>query len=174
MESIRDMEMQPLPQSQHVPLPTPETSSATYPQPFRAKLASTIGPYSPEAINEMSPLLSGELDEDIGDTLVAEEREQSGGTILGIHNLAIVAPQFFVAIVAALIFKLLGRSDPNDGGGAEGGLRGTNDVVWVLRFGALMSLIGAIVSRRVLVTPSETAYIQLLKAQLKDGEDEQE
>lgn len=168
------MEMVPLPKSQAVPAPSPERTSATYSQPFRAQLASTVRPYSPEATDEMAPLLSGELDEDIEDALAAEEREQSGGTILGIHNLAIVAPQFFVAIVAAVIFKLLGTSDPNDGDGSSGGLRGTNDVVWVLRFGALMSLIGAIVSRRVLVTPSESAYTKLLEAQLKAGGDEQE
>lgn len=60
-----------------------------------------------------------------------QEKEGRGGTILGIHNLAIVVPQFGVALVAAGIFGMLdGREN---GGEGEGGLGGKPDVVWVLR-----------------------------------------
>jgi solute carrier family 45 protein 1/2/4 len=55
-----------------------------------------------------------------------------GGTVLGIHNLSIVAPQFFVALVAAGIFRILdGNGKKTIPGEGEG--MGSNDVVWVLR-----------------------------------------
>jgi solute carrier family 45 protein 1/2/4 len=80
----------------------------------------------------------------------------AGGTIMGIHNLAIVFPQFIVssllfrlvwliiiqvAIVASVIFKLADTHpdvQPTEGG--QGG--GKNGVAWVLRFGGLMALVG--------------------------------
>lgn len=107
---------------------------------------------------------------------------QAGGTILGIHNLAIVAPQFFVALVAAAIFALLKtKRDPSNGlvaddGGdddAGDGLRGQNDVVWVLRFGGLASLVGVLVSRFVLPTRSELEYREFVLAE-EDYEDQQD
>lgn len=88
----------------------------------------------------------------------------SGGTILGIHNLSIVIPQFFVALVAMMIFKALG-SDP-DALENGGGLRGSGDVVWVLRFGGAMSLIGAVVSRWIKSTGSERSYVEMLREQI--------
>ena len=106
-----------------------------------------------------------------------DKREQAGGTILGIHNLAIVAPQFFVAIVAALIFKILGAArDGRVPGEGEDGLRGSNDVVWVLRFGGLASIVGAVASRWVLKTRSERAYVKMLKSrdEVAEGEEDVE
>ncbi|GAA5882529.1 hypothetical protein JCM3774_005187 [Rhodotorula dairenensis] len=111
----------------------------------------------------------------------APNREQKqptvgGGTILGLHNMAVVLPQFFVALVAAAIFKLTAASPSPTryllfkGGGGGGdtfspspgddsnGLRGSNDVVWVLRFGGLAALIGMVVSRWVCETKSEREY----------------
>jgi len=93
----------------------------------------------------------------------------SGGTILGIHNLAIVAPQFLVALIAAGIFELAGRAKAGAGGAGEvgawwageeedGGLQGSNDVVWVLRFGGLAALVGVVASRWVLSPESELDY----------------
>ncbi|GAA5931015.1 uncharacterized protein JCM15063_002521 [Sporobolomyces koalae] len=92
-----------------------------------------------------------------------------GGTVLGIHNLAIVAPQFLVAIVSALIFKLTDAINRKDstvwvgggGGGADEGLRTmTNDVVWVLRFGGLAAIGGAIASRWIIEPRTEHEYKQ--------------
>lgn len=88
---------------------------------------------------------------------------------MGIHNLAIVLPQFIIAIVASIIFRLADgpgnaksleppqTSPPDHGGG------GTTDpiwhpktgVAWVLRFGGLMALIGALICRRVPPTKQE-------------------
>ncbi|KAI3479173.1 hypothetical protein L1887_58876 [Cichorium endivia] len=89
------------------------------------------------------------------------------GTILGIHNLAIVAPQFVVAIIASLIFSavhsshnkihlvltdpllnLAATSTPDVANPAEG-------TVWVLRFGGTMALLAAAATRLVPLTLSE-------------------
>lgn len=96
--------------------------------------------------------------------------------MLGIHNLAIVAPQFVVAIVSAVILKLASTSAAKHsslwattvitggqerGGGGGGGdeLRGSNDVVWVLRFGGLAAIGGAILSRWVIPPGTEKEYV---------------
>ena len=44
----------------------------------------------------------------------------AGGTIMGIHNLAIVFPQFLIAIIASFIFKMSEATAGNEGspGGA--------------------------------------------------------
>ncbi|KAJ8086780.1 hypothetical protein PM082_005605 [Marasmius tenuissimus] len=81
----------------------------------------------------------------------------AGGTILGVHNLAIVVPQFVVAIATSIIFRIV---DGNDAGNPEAGdstYYGKNGVAWVLRFGGLCTLVGAILARRVSPTPTEKA-----------------
>jgi solute carrier family 45 protein 1/2/4 len=91
----------------------------------------------------------------------------AGGTIMGIHNLAIVLPQFIIAIVASIIFKLadggkdvtdaagfMGDSDDPGGPGAPHYVDRTG-VAWVLRFGGLMALVGAAICRRVPPTKTE-------------------
>ncbi|KAK4049935.1 hypothetical protein OIV83_003759 [Microbotryomycetes sp. JL201] len=129
----------------------------------------------------------------------ATHQNKTGATILGIHNLSIVAPQFLVALVAALIFKLLDGApkqlpsnehvrqalavvvtlatgddgEPTGDEDARNQLRGKNDVVWVLRFGGLVSLVGVWVSRFLVETSSERMY----KAQVLswyDGIDEED
>lgn len=84
-----------------------------------------------------------------------------GGTILGLHNLAIVLPQLFIAVVSAGIFRLTSRAASRalgDGGGGEGELGGHDDVVWVLRFGGLASFLGVFASRWLEETTSERRY----------------
>ncbi|TKY89280.1 hypothetical protein EX895_001811 [Sporisorium graminicola] len=88
------------------------------------------------------------------------------GTILGIHNLAIVAPQFVVAIIASLIFSAVHSA--RDGihlvlgdavmvGMAEESAVGNpaEGTVWVLRFGGAMALCAALATRYVPLTLSE-------------------
>ncbi|KAF9268105.1 MFS general substrate transporter [Marasmius fiardii PR-910] len=80
----------------------------------------------------------------------------AGGTILGVHNLAIVIPQFVVALVTSVIFRMV------DGGNGtatedESTYYGKNGVAWVLRFGGFCTLIGALLARRVSPTPTEKA-----------------
>ncbi|EST05162.1 Major facilitator superfamily domain, general substrate transporter [Kalmanozyma brasiliensis GHG001] len=92
----------------------------------------------------------------------AHNEASGAGTILGIHNLAIVAPQFVVAIIASLIFSaahsnhngvhlVLGERlvvQETAGNPAEG-------TMWVLRFGGAMALIAAWATRYVPLTLSE-------------------
>ncbi|GAA5919660.1 hypothetical protein JCM6882_003831 [Rhodosporidiobolus microsporus] len=98
-----------------------------------------------------------------------KRQRPSGGTLLGIHNLSIVLPQFFVALVAAIIFHFTSSppappaspTSPSpsslfsplsilsnistSAAGAPAAAQ-TNDVVHVLRFGGLFALLGAFVS----------------------------
>ncbi|KIY49325.1 MFS general substrate transporter [Fistulina hepatica ATCC 64428] len=77
----------------------------------------------------------------------------AGGTILGIHNLAIVMPQFVIAIVSSFIFKIVDGPTEIDGDT----FYGKNGVAWVLRFGGLCTLFGAMAARRVSPTVTEKA-----------------
>jgi len=98
----------------------------------------------------------------------------AGGTVLGIHNLAIVAPQFLVrlvisyrldvwtsdifqvAIVNSIIFKIVdGPVTISSGVGGGETYYGKTGVGWVLRFGGLCAFIGAFVARMVPPTPTE-------------------
>ncbi|RDB22586.1 General alpha-glucoside permease [Hypsizygus marmoreus] len=80
----------------------------------------------------------------------------SGGTVLGIHNLAIVLPQFIVALVTSAIFRIVDGTSPNATTDHSTYL-GKTGVGWVLRFGGLMTLFGAMLVRRVPPTPTEKA-----------------
>ncbi|KAG0213930.1 hypothetical protein BGX28_003108 [Mortierella sp. GBA30] len=94
------------------------------------------------------------------------------GLVLGVHNMYVVFPQFVDAIVASSLFALLESFPPQDDGpippgpvpappprywpGFEyaGSLRliralEPEPVGWVLRFGGLMALVGAYLSRRL-------------------------
>lgn len=102
---------------------------------------------------ERQPLLRrhslGPRDED---EELAGAKPIAGGTVLGIHNLAIVIPQFIVAIVASAIFKIVDAAeDPNN----HNTYLGKDGVGWVLRFGGLMTLAGAFVARMVPPTKTE-------------------
>ncbi|KAJ7179008.1 MFS general substrate transporter [Mycena filopes] len=80
----------------------------------------------------------------------------AGGTILGVHNLAIVAPQLIVAIATSFIFKIVDGhldADPDN----ESTYFGKNGVAWVLRFGGVCTLFGALLARKVSPTPTERA-----------------
>lgn len=85
----------------------------------------------------------------------------AGGTILGIHNLAIVFPQFLVspfrplpisvltsskiAIISSIIFKLA-DAQAHENPANTGAFYGKNGVAWVLRFGGLCTLVRPLLS----------------------------
>jgi solute carrier family 45 protein 1/2/4 len=79
--------------------------------------------------------------------------ESLGGTVLGIHNLAIVVPQLFVALLASLILrtKSAHASDQGDAGGSSSDV----SVVWVIRMGGVAALFAAILTRFVPLTQTE-------------------
>lgn len=84
--------------------------------------------------------------------------EGVGATILGIHNVAIVIPQFLIAILASLILR---QGSIFEGGqqlyslDAEVNARNGVSVVWVLRLGGLAALFAAILTRFVPLSRTE-------------------
>jgi len=62
------------------------------------------------------------------------------GVVLGIHNVAIAAPQVVATLVSSVIFKFLQKPR---------GAPGDNSIAWVLRFGGLCALAAAWMTRRV-------------------------
>ncbi|KAL4076097.1 major facilitator superfamily domain-containing protein [Scleroderma yunnanense] len=117
-----------------------------------------------------------------GETSVEESHPVAGGTILGIHNLAIVMPQFIIALVSSAIFYIVDESGPMGhnlipdflaGHGGQSTYYGKNGVAWVLRFGGLCTLAGAFLAQTVPKTKSElemAASLTILKA-LRDEEE---
>nr|XP_019012384.1 solute carrier family 45, member 1/2/4 [Kwoniella pini CBS 10737]OCF51165.1 solute carrier family 45, member 1/2/4 [Kwoniella pini CBS 10737] len=155
----------------HAPVPASAGPGPGY-RPIHARAASTpIGPWrsmstSPSRRehdpNERTPLTRSYSTADIENAGESLEYTGSGpvagGTIMGIHNLAIVFPQFIIAVVASIIFKLADQEldvIPSFSSSEEGG--GKNGVAWVLRFGGLMALVGALISRKVPPTKTEKA-----------------
>ncbi|KAF5390590.1 hypothetical protein D9757_002692 [Collybiopsis confluens] len=144
------------------------TNSEVHPPRTSVRRLSHSRTYStpglrPTQLSERQPLLrrrsydeyDNNLDESQSQTPVA------GGTILGVHNLAIVLPQFVVAVVTSIIFRVA-----DGGSGVESGestYYGKNGVAWVLRFGGLCTLVGAVIARMVSPTPTEKAMRRRLK-----------
>jgi len=109
--------------------------------------------------DERQPLLrrrSYDAFEANGEEDVPPAARVAGGTILGVHNLAIVAPQLIVALATSLIFKIVdgdASADPDN----ENTYLGKHGVAWVLRFGGVCTLFGALLCRKVSPTPTERA-----------------
>ena len=70
----------------------------------------------------------------------ANKPEDQAGVILGIHNVAVAAPQIVATLVSSAIFKLAQRrrGEPYD-----------TSVGWVLRFGGLAALVAAVFTWRI-------------------------
>jgi solute carrier family 45 protein 1/2/4 len=93
------------------------------------------------------------------------------GLVLGVHNMYIVFPQFVDAIIASILFAMIGNASrpdpptgpripppttsPPPGGGDLGWMNfsaptgDSEPVGWVLRFGGVMALVAAYLSRRL-------------------------
>ncbi|RXK42648.1 solute carrier family 45, member 1/2/4 [Tremella mesenterica] len=160
----------------------PSYTAPSSARPFHSRAVSTPGgpwgsqPNSPAPPHERTALsrswstadleTAGESMEYTGSGPVA------GGTIMGIHNLAIVMPQFAIAVIASLIFQMVdGSSPPSTGFEGEVGAAQKNGVAWVLRFGGLMALIGALISRKVPPTKTEKAMRRRL-AEMREQSEE--
>ncbi|KAH9951665.1 major facilitator superfamily domain-containing protein [Amylocystis lapponica] len=105
------------------------------------------------AADEQSPLLR-RRSFDEADADAPEPESVAGGTILGIHNLAIVFPQFIIALVSSAIFHAV-DADVDEDPSHHTTYYGKNGVAWVLRFGGLCALIGAMFARKVPPTRTE-------------------
>ena len=60
--------------------------------------------------------------------------EDQPGVVLGLHNVAVSAPQIVATLIASIIFHMTQR---------ERGVAGDDSVGWVLRFGGLAGLLAA-------------------------------
>ncbi|WFC99843.1 hypothetical protein MYAM1_002589 [Malassezia yamatoensis] len=99
---------------------------------------------------------------------VPQEDSIRGGTILGIHNLAIVVPQLFVALVSSLIFRITSTPPTETQPGTDG------DVACVLRFGACMALGAALLAHSIPLTQSERNSMYLDYEPLQAENDEED
>ena len=70
----------------------------------------------------------------------ADEPSEQAGIVLGIHNVAVAAPQVISTLVSSVIFMMLQRPR---------GQAGDDSVGWVLRFGGLCALVAAWFTRKV-------------------------
>jgi solute carrier family 45 protein 1/2/4 len=75
-----------------------------------------------------------------GEDEASSENSDQAGVVLGIHNVAIAAPQVIATLVSSLIFRMLQKPR---------GSPGDNSVAWVLRFGGCCAIIAAYLTRRV-------------------------
>ncbi|KAK1920805.1 major facilitator superfamily domain-containing protein [Papiliotrema laurentii] len=150
-----------------------------HPRPTHSRALSTpAGPWrsqpSSPRINERTPLSRSWSTADIenaGEAMDYTGGPVAGGTIMGIHNLAIVFPQFIIALVASVIFKLADGDDAVQPTG-DPPQAGRTGVAWVLRFGGLMALIGALICRKVPPTKTEKAMRRRL-AEMRQEEAEE-
>ena len=94
--------------------------------------AATMGP--PDAdIREPSVEIAARRDpEDEGEG--RDKVEDQAGVVLGLHNVAVSAPQIIATVISSLIFHLAQR---------ERGVAGDDSVGWVLRFGGVAALAAA-------------------------------
>ncbi|CAO2649280.1 Nn.00g066650.m01.CDS01 [Neocucurbitaria sp. VM-36] len=87
--------------------------------------------------------------------IAAGEDEGSGadsaGVVLGIHNVAIAAPQVIATLVSAVMFKLLQKPR---------GTAGDDSVAWVLRFGGICALVAAWLTLRVTEEKEEDEQVE--------------
>jgi len=104
--------------------------------------------------SERAPLIRRRRSFDEHGAANAEADPVAGGTILGIHNLAIVFPQFIIALVSSAIFRAVDDSVESDPANPST-FYGKNGVAWVLRFGGLCTLFGALIVRMVPPTKTE-------------------
>ncbi|KAJ3810128.1 hypothetical protein F5876DRAFT_42409 [Lentinula aff. lateritia] len=148
-------------------------------RPLHSRTHSTPGLRNVRS-SERQPLLRrrslGEFGNDANDDS-PPRTPVAGGTILGVHNLAIVMPQFVVrytilcvskssilkdsfhqvAVVTSIIFRIADGNTIVEGGDESNAYFGKNGVAWVLRFGGVCTLVGAVIARMVPPTPTEKA-----------------
>ncbi|KAJ4498619.1 MFS general substrate transporter [Lentinula lateritia] len=128
-------------------------------RPLHSRTHSTPG-LRDVRFSERQPLLRRRSLDELGNDANDESSPRTpvaGGTILGVHNLAIVMPQFVVAVVTSIIFRIADGNTVVEGGDESDAYFGKNGVAWVLRFGGVCTLVGAVIARMVPPTPTEKA-----------------
>ncbi|KIJ56704.1 hypothetical protein M422DRAFT_57368 [Sphaerobolus stellatus SS14] len=109
------------------------------------------------------------LDNEMLASVEPSRRSVAGGTVLGIHNLSISFPQFIVAMASSLIFRIVDGASESVGDG-ENIYLGKNGVAWVLRYGGLSALAGALATRLIPPTKQERVMRENLRL-MKEARD---
>ncbi|KAK8247671.1 hypothetical protein HDK77DRAFT_481158 [Phyllosticta capitalensis] len=91
----------------------------------------------------------------------AHDSADQAGVVLGIHNVAIAAPQVVATLVSSTLFRFLQKPR---------GAPGDDSVAWVLRFGGLCALVAAWLTLRV---GEEGGSVLLGKGKAKGGAEKQ-
>lgn len=78
----------------------------------------------------------------------AAASEDQAGVVLGLHNVAIAAPQIIATLVCSMIFKAVQKPR---------GVAGDESTAWVLRFGGMVALGAAYMTSRIAEPARETA-----------------
>ena len=91
-----------------------------------------------QAIEE-SPTGQGTLEEP-QDQVVLDKLEDQAGVVLGLHNVAICAPQVLSSLISSGIFKITQK---------DRGIAGDDSIAWVLRFGGVAALIAAFMTTKI-------------------------
>lgn len=128
---------------------------------YIARGSTIIRENHPSISNENNRSTSGirlprDYDDEEGSDHLSEVGEESGtkgGTILGIHNLSIVFPQFFISLISSLIFKHFNQ--PSHSSLDREGEGGAPGLQYVLLFGAVAALLAAFLTRLVPLTRRE-------------------
>jgi len=170
MEFLKEMEEDSLPKMPTRPPPDPASRRPSHSRTVSQPLLRTGGLSG--LPTERQPLIRRRSFEEyeIAMAQLGPVTPVAGGTVLGIHNLSIVLPQFIVALVSSAIFNLSDShidEDPTN----HDTYYGKNGVAWVLRFGGLCTLIGAIIARMVPPTRTEREMRRLL-AEMQEMKDE--
>ncbi|KAL8855168.1 MAG: hypothetical protein Q9221_000074 [Calogaya cf. arnoldii] len=110
--------------------------------PFAATiLAGVVGLAWALTIWAPYALISAEISKhDIQARKTGRVNDDQAGVVLGLHNVAISAPQMVATLVSSVIFRIAqkGRGEPDD-----------DSVGWVMRFGGIAALVAAYMTSRL-------------------------
>ena len=77
--------------------------------------------------------------------------ETRGGVVMGLHNVAISAPQLLASVVSSIIFSVVGdeQGGEMDFAQADDSFNGARSTAWVLRTGGLTAMLAAFMLTRM-------------------------
>ena len=93
--------------------------------------------------------------------------ETRPGIVMGLHNVAIAAPQLLAALGSSAIFWLLGREEEGSSagrGGSGGGGDGVSSTGWVLRAGGIAALMAVYMTTKLSEKAGDDGAYELVGA----------
>ncbi|KAI9144710.1 sugar transporter [Paraphysoderma sedebokerense] len=108
-----------------------------------------VDPLSSENQASVETQCNGDTEEllEATDNRLGHPQRLSAGTILGIHNVYVVLPQFVCSLLAAVLFAILRDNDADHKGIVPGGW--DDSIGWILRIGGVSAFVAGIYSFRV-------------------------